>query len=98
MTLQDYLTDLYQVTETEEEGRIRFNVKRGEFSFQSRITYNSEKTQDPNFIKLIGNAVETKYNTWKFLQDFTRDPDYNKEFPGLDQLIRTGYQDADNKP
>lgn len=70
MTLQEYLGDEYQVTEIEENGRIRFNVKRGEFSFQSRITYNSEKTQDPNFIKLIGNAVETKYNTWKFLQGF----------------------------
>jgi hypothetical protein len=67
MTLQEYLGAEFQVTAiTSEDGKISFNVKREGFEY---ITISYHPKQLPSLVNLIGQTIETKYSSWKFLQE-----------------------------
>jgi hypothetical protein len=69
MTLQEYLGDEYTVTQlTDEDQRVSFNVKRDGFEYTT-FSYHPVQAVSLSIIKVIGMTVETKYSSWKFLQE-----------------------------
>lgn len=83
----DYLNTLVEALADAYRCDFRWEDEKGKKNkLSSRILIYEE---------LLFSQIGREIATWKLIHG---DPDYNKEFPGLDQLIKTGYQDADNKP